>query len=166
MNRAEELAALSWMLANPKGRLLIACYSGGIDPTRPDITRSTTMTAQPETHTHGLGELIRAHRNYIGLSQREMAELLKRDRRDYQRIEIGRDACPPGLLTSIKMLADTFDTQVGNILANAEQRGSLTMEVDPDREWDRLVAGRAAVLSEDAPITITVVGEQPHERSA
>lgn len=119
------------------------------------------MTQKPETYEHGHGELVRAHRTYLGLSQREMANMLDKDRRDYQRIEIGRDACPPGLITRLETLIDVFDAHVGRIIATAEQKGTLALEVDPDQEWNRAVAGRAAVLSEDAPISLTIVGETP-----
>lgn len=129
---------------------------------------------QPEGYASGLGELIRAHRVYIGLSQRDMARRLNKDRRDYQRIESGRDACPPGFLSAVEALADQFAHDVELILEEAERRGglALTYEVDTRQpedardDWYRLVAGRAAVeTSEDAPITLTAnVGKL--ERSA
>lgn len=131
-----------------------------------------TTTAEPETYTRGLGELIRAHRAYIGLSQREMARRLNKDRRDYQRIEIGRDACPPGLLSRVEVMTDQFIADVDKVLAEAESSPlakdiPLVIEVDPDDEWNRLVAGRAAVeTSKTAPIMLTIVGKVTEPRSA
>jgi len=119
-------------------------------------------TTKPEGYQTGLGELIRAHRLYIGLSQRAMADRLGKDRRDYQRIENGRDACPPGLMSKVEALSDLFCHQVDLIIEEAEQRKGLSLAVsnDPAAEWDRLVAGRAAVeTSEDAPISLTMSGK-------
>lgn len=122
-------------------------------------------TTEPETYTQGLGELIRAHRVYIGLSQREMARRLDKDRRDYQRIEIGRDACPPGMLSRITAMTDQFVADVDTVLTEADNFTAacgvpLTVEVDPDDEWNRLVAGRAAVeTATSAPISLTLSGK-------
>lgn len=122
-----------------------------------------TTPPNPETYTHGLGEIIRAHRLFIGLSQRDMAERVGKDRRDYQRIESGRDACPPGLLGEIEDLSDDFAHQVETVLDEADRRdladGPLTLAVVTDGnaadEWLRLVAGRAAVeATQDHPIVL------------
>ena len=132
-------------------------------------------TLNPETYTKGLGEIIRAHRLYIGLSQREMADRLGKDRRDYQRIENGRDACPPGLLGQVEALSDAFAHQVDTVITAAEESGGVVLEVTPDgtgtQEWDRLVAGRAVVEGSTpaTPITLvtsstTIVGKH-NERS-
>ena len=104
---------------------------------------------RPADYTEGLGELIRAHRIYIGMSQRAMAQRLKRDRRDYQRIENGRDACPPGLLGEVEAMSDHFDTTVDTVITTAEAQGGMEIMVDPDPkwEWERNVAGRAALLT-------------------
>lgn len=115
---------------------------------------------KPAVHTYGLGELIRAHRLFIGLSQRDMAARVGKDRRDYQRIENGRDKCPPGLLTQVEALSDAFAYQVDRVLELAERDGGLELAVSdgdmPGEVWDRLVAGRAAVeADEGAPITLT-----------
>lgn len=119
----------------------------------------------PAEYTHGLGEIIRAHRLFIGLSQRDMAERLRKDRRDYQRIESGRDACPPGLLGAVEDLSDDFAHQVEMVLDEADRRdaadGPLPLAVVTDGnaadEWLRLVAGRAAVeATEDHPISLVV----------
>lgn len=127
------------------------------------MTTIETREIAPTTYTRGLGEIIRAHRLYIGLSQREMAERLGKDRRDYQRIETGRDWCPPGLLSQIEELSDQFHHEVTQVLDAADDNGGLTLSIiadgDPENEWDRLVAGRAAVeASADAPINLLLSG--------
>lgn len=130
----------------------------------------------PATHSWGLGEIIRAHRLFIGLSQREMAARTGKDRRDYQRIENGQDKCPPGLLSQIEVLSDAFAYQVEVILDLAEKHAedhpgeplaiAITPDGSPGKEWERLVAGRAAVeTAAHAPITLTIVTDQA-ERSA
>jgi transcriptional regulator with XRE-family HTH domain len=123
----------------------------------------------PPERCWGLGEIIRAHRLYIGLSQRDMAARLGKERRDYQRIENEQDRCPPGLLGQIEELSDAFCHQVSIVLDEAEKEGGLALAVvadgSPGEEWERLVAGRAAVETiEDAPITLTITSR--HERSA
>lgn len=159
MIRRDQLAALAAMVASPEATIVVATYH----PTKEHDM--TTATRRPETYTEGLGELIRAHRIYIGLSQRDMADRLGKDRRDYQRIENGRDACPPGLLGMIEELVDAFTAQVDMLLSHAEKHGgaqlSIHLDGSPGKEWDRLVAGRAAVeTTTDAPISLTVV-EKP-----
>ena len=160
MNRTD-LLALATAVLYPERTVVVATYH----PTKEhDMTETTTATRRPETYTHGLGELIRAHRLYIGLSQRDMADRMGKDRRDYQRIENGRDACPPGLLGMIEELSDAFAYQVERVLDAAEAQGGLVLEVtedgSPGKEWERLVAGRAAVeTSADAPITLTMSGK-------
>ena len=116
------------------------------------------MTEQkPETYTKGLGELIRAHRFYVGISEYTMARLLGKDRRDYQRIENGRDACPPGMLTRVEALSKKFDDDVDKVVAATyDQGGVLDLIVDPGNEWDRLVAGRAAVEAPNGAIKLTL----------
>ncbi|QHB37778.1 HTH DNA binding protein [Mycobacterium phage Imvubu] len=127
--------------------------------------RTPTPPLSPPEYTHGLGEVIRAHRLFIGLSQRDMAARLNRDRRDYQRIESGRDACPPGLLGAVEDLADQFAHEVEMVLDEADRRdpedGPLPLAVVTDGnaadEWLRLVAGRAAVEATDGhPISLHV----------
>lgn len=115
-----------------------------------------TTPLRPTDYTEGLGELIRAHRVYVGLSQRAMAARLNKDRRDYQRIENGRDACPPGLLGQVEAMSDLFDTTVDALINRAAAEGGAEVEVDTDPrwEWERNVAGRAALFTStdvDAP---------------
>ncbi|QHB37349.1 HTH DNA binding protein [Mycobacterium phage BirdsNest] len=165
MNQTD-LLALATMVLYPERTVVVATYH----PTKEhDMTDTATATRRPETYTHGLGEHIRALRLYIGLSQRDMADRMGKDRRDYQRIENGRDACPPGLLGMIEELADAFAYQVERVCDEAEKHADehgtpLVIEViedgSPGKEWERLVAGRAAVeTSADAPITLTMSGK-------
>lgn len=125
-------------------------------------------TPTPDTYTHGLGEAIRAHRLFIGLTQTAMGRRFGLDRRDYQRIESGRDACPPGLLGKVEDLSDEFARDVELVLDEAERRdptdGPLALSVvtggEFEDEWGRLVAGRAYVeTTEDHPIVMVVAVE-------
>lgn len=110
----------------------------------------------PPEREFGWGELIRAHRLYMGLDQRDMARLLEFDRRDYQRIENGRNMCPRGFVTRVERLTDRFDAEVDVVCEAALRDGELAVLVDPTGcPWDRNVAGRAALLVRpDATITL------------
>ena len=111
------------------------------------MTAATNV--KPFNYTEGLGELIRSYRLYLGMSQRSMADLLCKDRRDYQRIETGRDACPPGLLSTVEALTDQFDSQVEALIDKAIKSGGIKIDVRSDvvSEWERIVAGRAAAVA-------------------
>ena len=119
----------------------------------------------PTERCYGLGELIYAHRIYMGLSQRGMARRLKFDRRDYQRIEQGRNECPVGFLTKVTDLVDLFDQVADTIVDKALADGgmSIVIDTDPRWEWERNVAGRAALLAASHPdrpqVTLTVMGQ-------
>lgn len=123
---------------------------------------STDATPEPADYTDGLGLMFRAFRTYIGIDQWEMARRLGKDRRDYQRIEKGRDSCPPGLVTAAKALMDEFDNHVDLVLAHAKEADGLVIEVSNavEHEWERAVAFRAAVLASDhgGAISLTMVG--------
>lgn len=115
-------------------------------------------------YTEGHGELIRALRLYTGLSQREMARRIGRERRDYQRIENGQDACPAEFLAAMQKMANQFDNAVDVVIAAAEQmrsegRGFVHLQVlgDDFAAWERAVVGRAAV--ETGFIMPTLVGK-------
>lgn len=112
-----------------------------------------TTPQRPADYAEGLGELIRAHRVYVGLSQRAMAARLGKDRRDYQRIENGRDACPPGLLGQVEAMSDQFDTAVDTLINHAAAEGGteVLVDTDPRWEWERNVAGRAALIASTDP---------------
>lgn len=100
----------------------------------------------PATYTHGLGELIRAHRLYLCLSKDEMAARLKMNPRTYDRIESGQRDCPPGLLDSIREVVAAFESDV-DALSEA-QPGTVTVREGAQDAWLRAVAGRAAVETE------------------
>ncbi len=133
-------------------------------------TTDAATTAQvPQSHEFGLSETIRAHRLFLGLTQREMARLLHQDRRNYQHIESGRNPCPPGMLSQIEVLSDRFAYEVELILDEADRRdpadGPLTVAVTTDGTdedtWQRNVAGRAAVeATEDHPIVLVAAPAQ------
>ena len=121
----------------------------------------------PTERCYGLGELIYAYRVYMGLSQRGMARRLNFDRRDYQRIEQGRNECPVGFLSKVTELADLFDSVADSIVEAARKVGGrlvVQVSADPLQEWERNVAGRAAIIAayaNDTPrITLTVMGQE------
>lgn len=110
----------------------------------------------PTTPTDGYGELIRAQRLYMGLSQRELARTIPMDRRTYQRIESGVEPCPTGFMDTMTALVDLFDIEVEQTTAAAEKTigvssGAVHFVVladeDPAHIWTRAVIGRAAVES-------------------
>lgn len=116
-----------------------------------------------------LGESIAAHRAYMGLSQRGMARRLAVDRRDYQRIETGRDAAPPGFMDKVLDLVEQFDSAVDSIVDYATKHDGVNIEVQRDMrwEWERNVAYRAHVVgdSDTSPVKLTLVGEVEREAS-
>ncbi|AXN53316.1 helix-turn-helix DNA binding domain protein [Mycobacterium phage Thonko] len=125
---------------------------------------------KPATYADGYGELIAAHRAYLGLSQRGMAKRLGMDRRSYQRVENSVDQCPPGLIDSIEKVVAEFDDKVDHLIETIEtwpggDGPTITVDTDPRREWERSIARRAVVIA-NAPASLTLVGEQPNERSA
>ena len=137
---------------------MIATMEGTLPPQR-------SAPVLPTERCYGLGELIYAHRIYMGLSQRGMARRLKFDRRDYQRIEQGRNECPVGFLTKVTDLVDLFDQVAYTIVDKALADGgvSIVIDTDPRWEWERNVAGRAALLASahhDRPtVKLTVMGQ-------
>lgn len=120
-------------------------------------------TNNPPERTEGLGEMIRAMRLYIGLSQREISRTLKMDRRTYQRIENGQELCPVGFIDTMRTLTDEFDEQVDatinqaglmveNRLAGAPGHDDDVVHFNvtdrDDDAWTRAVIGRAAFESD------------------
>lgn len=105
---------------------------------------------RPSVYSDHWGELIRAHRLFLGISQRTMAEKLKIAEKSLSDIEVGRRQCPPGFLDSVEKIADQFDRDVELTVAVADGQDSrMEIEVsnDPEQEWKRAVVGRAAVES-------------------
>lgn len=120
----------------------------------------------PSAPTDGYGELIRAKRLYMGLSQRELSRTIPIDRRTYQRIESGAERCPRGFLDTMDNLCDVFDKEVESTIEAAEGMGAIKpdnaeimdmpasaihfrvdADEDPAHIWTRAVIGRAAVES-------------------
>ncbi|CAM3162420.1 endonuclease/exonuclease/phosphatase family protein [Mycobacterium intermedium] len=108
-----------------------------------------TEKSKPSEYTYGLGELIRAHRLYMGLSKDGMAKQLGMRDDSYDPIENGRAACPPGLLETIDSIMRRFDQEVQALVARANDKCEIKVEVSrqPSEEWRRCVVGRAAIES-------------------
>lgn len=111
----------------------------------------------PPEYAQGLGELIRAHRLYMGLTKDGMANKLGMSDRSYERIESGERDCPPGLIDHIDAVVDAFDTEVETaitqseaMLAGADNTDDVVrieLRSHPRNEWIRAVIGRAAIRS-------------------
>jgi len=100
----------------------------------------------PPDYASGLGETIRAHRNYLGVGKDEMARQLGMNARSYERIENNQRACPPGLLDTIEKVADKFDADVVRARHKTICSALTTLTLTPSMdEWTRAVYGRAAV---------------------
>lgn len=104
-----------------------------------------TIRTGPTDYTYGLGEVIRGYRLYLGLSRNAMAIALDIAFRSYERIEDGDRACPPGFLDSIRAVVEEFEYAVTHAV-NDGPAGPIVHPGEND-EWDRAVAGRAAVSS-------------------
>lgn len=108
---------------------------------------------QPPEYVDGWGELIRAHRSYIGISQRTMADKLKMGERSLSDIEVGRRSCPPGFLNAVQEITQQFYEAVSMIRRKADEAldgtefdfYELPIFTDPKLEWERAVIDRAAV---------------------
>jgi transcriptional regulator with XRE-family HTH domain len=113
--------------------------------------------ANPDVYMEGLGETIRAHRTYLGLSKGGMARQLGMSNRSYERIEDGTADCPPGLLDTIDKVTERFDREVQSLVRQAERVGPVEIPVSNDirQEWRRNVVARAAVLEPNVIVTLT-----------
>jgi predicted transcriptional regulator len=60
---------------------------------------------EPPEYVEGWGELIRAHRMLMGVSQRTLARRLQMTERSLSDIEVGRRNCPPGFLVALQAAA-------------------------------------------------------------
>lgn len=125
---------------------------------------------RPPEYTEGLGELIRAHRNYIGISGHSMAYRLRMKPKSLSDIELGYAACPPGFLDTILAIVEEFDREVEKAVdvaksAKATEDDLFEMPVreDPRADWQRAVIGRAAVDS--GLILPILVGDRHPRRS-
>lgn len=109
----------------------------------------------PAVYEDGWGELIRAYRMYLGISQRSMAERLAMSERSLSDIEVGRRSCPPGFVDSVREVVKAFDSDVEKIIrsassgehSSAQKLTSVEVTEDIGGEWARSVIGRAAVQS-------------------
>lgn len=106
----------------------------------------------PPVYTDGLGELIRAHRRYISVSERTMAKKLGIVEKSLSDIEIGRRSCPPGFLDSVRVVIEEFEGDVNDLTARSAEMGAaldphIHVTADSEGEWHRAVIGRAAVQS-------------------
>jgi transcriptional regulator with XRE-family HTH domain len=114
------------------------------------------MRTGPAEYTEGLGEVVRGYRLYTGLSREGMAAKLGMALRSYERIEDGdRDgtACPPGLFDTLESLMNEFDETVAELL-KTDTKIPIVVSTDPDQEWHRCAANRAAVEHEDIKLTL------------
>ena len=96
---------------------------------------------KPSTYTSGLGETLRAHRLYLGISKDCMARRLGMNPRSYERIERNQRDCPPGLLDTVEQVAAEFEESVDD-LRDSDAELIVTAQTD---EWLRAVYGRTAV---------------------
>lgn len=125
---------------------------------------------RPPAYTDGLGELIRAHRNYIGISGHSMAYRLRMKPKSLSDIELGYAACPPGFLDTVLGIVEEFDRDVEKAIDAAKSSQSteenpfeMPVRDDPRADWQRAVIGRAAVDS--GLILPILVGDRQPRRS-
>jgi transcriptional regulator with XRE-family HTH domain len=110
---------------------------------------TTTSTPVPADYSDGYGELVRAYRQYLGISQRTLSNKIGIAERSLSDIEIGRRRCPRGFINSVEKVVDEYDAAVEKLV---EARGKLEEVIwevtdDPRKEWDRAVIGRAGVVT-------------------
>jgi transcriptional regulator with XRE-family HTH domain len=116
-------------------------------------------TSYSDGFTGGLGELVRAHRTYTGLSLRGFADRLGIREKSLSDIEIGRRNAPPKFMESVERVVGEFDDQVEMTIAQATKMiaDSSAQQADdmvhfrvtdnPHDDFVRAVIGRAAVTS-------------------
>lgn len=131
---------------------------------QPHVPDRTNM--RPPDYAQGYGELVRAHRLYMGISQRTLSRRMKMAEKSFSDIEVGRRHCPPGFVDEVAKVCDEFDAAVEAIITAVEQdpRDQVNFDIDsePRNEWTRAVVGRAAVQS--ARIMPMLVCESPTTR--
>lgn len=106
----------------------------------------------PPDFTSGLGETVRAHRLYTGLSREGFAKACGLGRvESLKDIETERRRAPAGFLDTVAEVVDRFDAEVDDEIKMAELNGvtPVLREVSdhPMREWHRAVVSRACVVS-------------------
>ena len=109
-----------------------------------------TTAPRPAEYKDNYGELVRAYRMYLGLSQRTMAEKLGIAERSLSDIEVCRRPCPRGFIDSVEKVVDAFEADVQQMIGSlAEWANDVEVKVTdhPRQEWQRAVVARAAVES-------------------
>lgn len=110
-----------------------------------------TETKNPPEYVDGWGELIKAHRLYVGLTVKDMADRLGMSEKSLLDIEVNRRSCPPGLLDSVREIVEEFDDEVlfatrnavGLLLDNQDD-DFITVKLGKD-DWKKAIIRRAAV---------------------
>lgn len=121
-----------------------------------------TTDLRPAEYSDGYGELVRAYRLYLGVSQRTLADKIGIGERSLSDIEVGRRRCPKGFINSVEKVVDEFDTAVETVLSSIPEDTEtvLTVSDDPRQEWMRSIVGRAAVTG--GPAIRPVLPAQQH----
>ena len=78
-------------------------------------------TTNPPGPTEGLGELVRSHRLYVGLSRDAMARTIGMREDSYERIEQGINRCPAGFIDTMEKISTQFDDEVEAAIEQARQ---------------------------------------------
>jgi predicted transcriptional regulator len=104
---------------------------------------------RPAEYSEGYGELVRAYRSYIGVSQRTMADKIGIGERSLSDIEVGRRRCPKGFINSVEKVVVEHEDAVEKLVEFAGDQGETIIEVsdDPAQEWTRSIVGRAGVTT-------------------
>lgn len=108
-----------------------------------------TTEERPSDYSDGYGELVRAYRYYMGISQRTLAFKIGMSERSLSDIEVERRRCPRGFINTVEKIVDKFDTDVQGVVDSVPQDTETTFTVTdhPNQEWARAVVGRAAATS-------------------
>ena len=140
----------------------------------------TTKAPRPAAYAEGYGELVRAYRLYIGVSQRTMAARIGIAEKSLSDIELGRRQCPPGFIDTVEKVVEEFTREVKEIIDEVSETvrnsadaldnsytpvpTSAKVTDNPRDEWRRAVVGRAAVES-GLIMPILVGNVRPRERA-
>lgn len=133
---------------------------------RQTIGRAAVQTGEiiPKLRSDaGYGELLRAHRYYIGLSPKAWSKRMNMLEFDLRNAELEHNDCPLRLVDAAAEVVDEFDGDVKATINNVETETAeiVLVNVDPRDEWQRVVIGRAAVES-----AMILPGLQPRARTA
>ena len=117
-----------------------------------------TTTASPPRYEWGSGARLRAHRDRLGATTMDMADLLGMARRSYQRMERGVDAVPPGLWDTVRGVEAAFGNDVQRALLAAEESGTMTIPWNTN-DWNRRVAAEVLYTLGPDNVTLTYEGD-------